>query len=1039
MSNQNFLFKQYVPNIIRQLESQKAVNKEFEVRFQQLTKDLRVQKEAGRSEYDTPIEASTFFRLKDYLFDKLGTPIETHSEDRTKSGLRQSTITTEDGHEKLLTIQKNRLWDSKDFDYQNSSRFNLFNELGIKLSLASETEVESKEFKDPDIIRNKHRFTWSDNLFQYDLTQVTSTLKGKQTESVWEFEIELISGLLQERSTSFSEEEKETVYVLFYKLYLKTLELIKVINNTDMVYKRSEKNSLHRYVNDTVNSGRYQFDEFITKPRNLKIYDMVYGALVGGKFDYTVTPKAEGLRKFLVVHDYGVWLMFPGKEYCLVEKAPNHPDQYKEWKWFPFRGTILDGEDIRPENRRYGSYKDVKHMFLPFDTLMYRGEDVRDETLAQRQKHCDILRNKVGSSTNLVIEMKPFIPLGRSSEEFFKAMKQVFDLEKKLNYDTDGVVFTPINAPYNPGNQNVKKHLRNLTNFADICKWKPADRYTIDMRVIQTPEKRGVYTSKGNINEEFIGDERNPFDPELQIDWYDPLFYKVPNFTIVEFGPKLNSDGKRVYAENGGIILKPILVREDKPYANGSRTALDVWEDLNDPIQEKTLLGDSLQLVRKYHNRVKKELLESVPGDDNHLIDIGFGKGGDITKMKKFSKVLAIEPNPENMKKSKERLSRKSKEVQSKFATLETGGENFEKIIESVRVTFGNDFGRKQLYISMMLSLSFFWKSKEMLQQLANTINLIKEEYYKSVPKELKNVNHVKFLFMTIEGNKVVKFLKEHDNSIQLNEAFLSLSSNGVSKGIPRDSKESLGEVVYIDFPGTIVENQTEYPVILSELRDLTDMTILYEKEANQEKLLSENEKKYTSLYVYGEYDLPDKPIYLFRSMEKLKISDSSESKDSESQEDIVIPEDIESKDSEKESFFEIPTNNTLFAALFQALRIKDSLESEKDQEVKPEYVLLFRKEISEAIDKVNPYSLEGKNIFESASEGFLEKISIDIDHAKAWIMSDNELPPEYISWIPDVIGSNLNINGIEYKTSLPSSNTINLDYEPMIKVYTLK
>jgi hypothetical protein len=48
-------------------------------------------------------------------------------------------------------------------------------------------------------------------------------------------------------------------------------------------------------------------------------------------------------------------------------------------------------------------------------------------------------------------------------------------------------------------------------------------------------------------------------------------------------------------------------------------------------------------------------------------------------------------------------------------------------------------------------------------------------------------------------------------------------------------------------------------------------------------------------------------------------------------------------------------------------------------------------------------------------------------------------LPPEYISWIPDIIGSNLNINGIEYKTSFPSSNTINLDYEPTIKVYTLK
>jgi hypothetical protein len=1013
MSNQNFLFKPYVASIIQKLDAHKAVDKEFEVRFQQLTKD------SSRTGYDTPIEASTFFRLKDYFNGKLGNPIETHSEDKSKSGLRQTVITTEDGHEKLVTIQKNRLWDSKDYDYQNSSRFNLFNELGIKLALSSETEVDSKEFKDPDIVRNKHRFTWSDSLFQYDLTQVTSTQKGKSTESVWEFEIEIITSLLKDRSTKLTDDEKETVYVLFYKLYLKTLEMIKVINNSDMVYKRSEKSSVQRFVNDSVNAGRYKFDEFITKPRNLKIYDMVYGALVGGKFDYTVTPKAEGLRKFLVVHDYGVWLLFPGKEYCLVEKAPNHPEHYKEWKWFPFRGTILDGEDIRPENRRFGVYADVKHVFLPFDTLMYRGEDVREQTLAERQKHCDILRNKVGSSQNLVIEMKPFIPLGRSSNEFFKAMKMVFAMEQRLNYDTDGVVFTPINAPYNPENQNVKKHLRNLTNFADICKWKPADRYTIDMRVIQTPEKRAVYTSKGNLNEEFVGDERNPFDPELQIDWYDPLFYKVPNFTIVEFGPKLNSDGKRIYAENGGVILKPILVREDKPYANGTRTALDVWEDLNDPIQEKTLLGETLQLVRKYHNRVKKELLESVSGDDNHLIDIGFGKGGDITKMKKFSKVLAIEPNPENMRKSKERLSKKSKDVQHKFATLQTGGENYEKIIESVRATFGNDFGKKPLYISMMLSLSFFWKSKEMLQQLANTINLIKEEYYKSVPKEFKNSNahKVKFLFMTIEGKKVVDLLKAHDDAIQLNEAYLSLKSSDLSgKGESKD-------IVFIDFPGTIVENQTEYPVVLQELRDYTDMTVVYEKEANQEKLLSENEKTFTSLYVYGVYDLPNKPIYLFRSMETVK-EESSEIISNEAEESIVNPEDL---------IQEIPKHNTLFAALFQAYN------PEKILEIKPEYVLLYRKELVESIEKLNPYSLEEKTIFESSGHGFLEKISIDIDHAKAWLNSENELPPEYISWIPDVIGSNLVVNDVEYKTSLPSSNTIYLDYERKLRVYTLK
>jgi hypothetical protein len=129
----------------------------------------------------------------------------------------------------------------------------------------------------------------------------------------------------------------------------------------------------------------------------------------------------------------------------------------------------------------------------------------------------------------------------------------------------------------------------------------------------------------------------------------------------------------------------------------------------------------------------------------------------------------------------------------------------------------------------------------------------------------------------------------------------------------------------------------------------------------------------------------------------------------------------------------EIPEHNTLFAALFQ------SYNPEKINEIVPQHILLYRKEISEAIEKENPYDLESRSIYESAGYGFLAKVSTEIDHAKAWIFSENELSPEYISWIPDVIGANLVVNGLEYSTSLPCSNHIYLDYEPKLNVYTLK
>jgi hypothetical protein len=1008
MSGQNFLFKSYVPSIIETIDNNLKLTKEFEVRFNQLVKSTKDRKS---NDFKTPIEVDTFIRIKNYLTSKYGTPIETHSEDKVKDGIRQSVITTEDGHEKTITIEKNRLWDSKQDDSKSySRRTNLFDELGLKLSIASETDVSDRTFKDLDIIRNKHRFTWKEGMFQFDITQVTSTEKGKPTDSAWEVEIELQHPLFNPRTSKLSNEEKETLYDAFNKLSFKVLDLMKIVNNTDLVYTNSDKKRVEDFMTAEVNFGNYRDKEdFIAKARNLRAPDIVFGGLVGGKTDYTVTPKAEGLHKFLVISDFGVWLVYPGKEYCLIEKAPSNAIQYGEWKWFPYRGTVLDGEDILPQQRKPESgYMDIKHFFLPFDTLLYCREDVRNRPLGERQKMADTLRSAVGSNASLLIKMKPFIPLGRSSEEFYNSMNKVFEMIKYLDYNTDGVVFTPINSNYKPGGERLKREERVLTRAADICKWKPGDEYTIDLKVIQTADKRGLFASKGDENIPFKGDDWNSFDAETQVDWYDPMFSQIPNYTIVEFGPKLNSDGKRMYTddEETKLILKPIRIRPDKLYANGVGTAIDTWKELNDPLEKETLLGNTIILMRKYHNQVKREIFDNISGFDNHLIDIGSGRGGDITKLKHFSKILAIEPNAKNMEEFKRRLSQKSPEIQNKFATLQAGGEEYETIINAVRSTFGNDFGRKPLYISMMLSLSFFWSSREMLEQLANTINLIKDEYYRSIPKELKTVNGpkhpLKFLFFTIEGERTVKFLEENDNSVKLNGVIMSYK-NGV---------------VYIDIRGSIVEDQTEYPVILKELFEITGMKSLYQKDATHEKLLSKNEKQLTSLYVYGETELPPKSIYLFRKSLKAPVS---------SEEEIINLEETEVLEAP-----ELSVNNTLFESLFRAFN------PESKDYIDPRYVILYRKEFADAIDKTNPYDLDRRSIFESAGNGFLEKVSIDVDHAKAWIFSNNELTPEYISWIPDVIGANIVVNGHEFKTSMVSGDVINLDYEPTLKVYTL-
>jgi hypothetical protein len=91
------------------------------------------------------------------------------------------------------------------------------------------------------------------------------------------------------------------------------------------------------------------------------------------------------------------------------------------------------------------------------------------------------------------------------------------------------------------------------------------------------------------------------------------------------------------------------------------------------------------------------------------------------------------------------------------------------------------------------------------------------------------------------------------------------------------------------------------------------------------------------------------------------------------------------------------------------------------------------------SIRNTNPFDNVGRSIFVSAGKGFLKEVSVNKPDAVSWISSDNELPPPYLVWIPDMIGVNLRVNGEDYLTTRISNElgTIVLKYEN--KHYRLK
>lgn len=89
-------------------------------------------------------------------------------------------------------------------------------------------------------------------------------------------------------------------------------------------------------------------------------------------------------------------------------------------------------------------------------------------------------------------------------------------------------------------------------------------------------------------------------------------------------------------SEHGHFVA--IRERPDKPRANPLAIVLT---NVNDAIPKEIFDGIGAYWMRKYHNRVKRELLKKYTGD--YLLDIGTGQGGDIKKWKHFKKVCCIE------------------------------------------------------------------------------------------------------------------------------------------------------------------------------------------------------------------------------------------------------------------------------------------------------------------------------------------------------------------------------------------------------------
>ena len=669
-----------------------------------------------------------------------------------------------------------------------------------KINVAEEKkeDLDIEEVDVFDLKRTKKRTSYQDGNISIDLTEVL-----ENEEKKYEIELEVINPV------NFSPKEFGDKIIKYAKeLKRDSEDVISFVNN---VIAGNSKTTLEY--------------RFISKPRDLLKRDVTTPNSILS--NYTVSIKADGEQYFLVFIEAGTWLV--------SLKSTKKISQQN----YGLTGSVFPGELIKTENL-IGKKVNFESVFLPFDCLSILGEVIKSESYLKRIKNLSKIHNleiKDKLVKKIIVLEKKIFSLGTESNTFYSSFRKCFETKKELFYKEDGYIFTPVDSPYLTKGQEIGiKRERVLSKNPDVCKFKIMEKRSIDFFV--------------KNSELFVEMKQTLVKFEKKIN-FTLQFSQSLEGKIVEFFPKF---------EEKQILMIPERIREDKKYPNNLQVALEIYYsylEIN-PITEKTLLGEDTTLLREFNNYwIKGKLIGSLEG---YVIDIGSGKGGDLAKYlknSKIKKILAIEPNKEFSEEFQSRL--KNYQGKEKVELLSgVGGEDSEKILEGLKKISPATYKNETLTVTFMISLTFFWRSKEMLKSLAKTLKEIHQFY-----KKLGGNDKIRVVYYTIDGYKVESFFEKlGKNKVTLNT--IELEFNGKNQ-------------VFVDIKDSkTVSKQVEYLAKVNQLVELVDGKEIYKREPRAVNILmSEGEKEYLNLHTYGMFSLGEKQRKI-QPLERLKISETS-------------------------------------------------------------------------------------------------------------------------------------------------------------------
>ena len=383
---------------------------------------------------------------------------------------------------------------------------------------------------------------------------------------------------------------------------------------------------------------------------------------------YTVTDKADGIRKLLFINSEGsIYFIDQNLKVQYTGVSVKHEDIFN---------TIIDGEHILYDKE--GNYI---NLYAAFDVYYVNIKSVRDLPLIKIDDSTTAGRLDV--LTQLISKIRKHISNGAILNIITKTFDVVYDdttiyeqcnklynrieSDVRYNYEIDGLIFTPADLAVGAINTTEKARPPNKNTWVKSFKWKPPEYNTIDF-LVTYPNKIESFTHLNrdgmlrkyqiinlrvgfNIKRDgFINPFKNVIDGDFSnvedstaSEYFPALFHpsnpydNEAHICYIEMKDDANgiqqmfTNNKEIFNENMIVEFQyvkendnfhrwiPLRVRYDKTYSlqttgknfgNDYRVANNNWHSIHYPVTKETLITGEIGTLNKetdiYYNNPNK-------------------------------------------------------------------------------------------------------------------------------------------------------------------------------------------------------------------------------------------------------------------------------------------------------------------------------------------------------------------------------------------------------------------------------------------------